>query len=127
MYLDGKLLAHPEKNYSRLKKIFYVRRTPKVSLVGVILRAEIWFSRTSAGKFEVCVKPTFRMQNDTNSANFRYIANKKYRSYHGNLLFFNCILLTWINILFGWTKFLFIWPNSFVRSVGSTKLFDSII
>ena len=30
---------------------FFVRRTPKVSTIGVILRAKSWFSRTSAVKF----------------------------------------------------------------------------
>ena len=53
-----------------------MRRIAKVSLVGVILRAESRFSRTSARK------STVRTQNDTDSANFRYTANKKYRSYH---------------------------------------------
>ena len=39
------------------------------------------FYRTSAGK------STFRMQNDTNSDNFQYSANKKYRSYQVRKVF----------------------------------------
>ena len=57
-------------------KDFFVRRTPKISLVGVILRAESGFSRTIVGK------STFRTNNNTDSANFRYTANKKYRLYY---------------------------------------------
>ena len=34
-----------------IKKILFVRRTPKVSLVGVVFRAESLFSRTSAVQF----------------------------------------------------------------------------
>ena len=47
------------------------------------IKTNITFSRTSPGK------STFRTQNDTNSANFWYTANKKYPSYHvRNILFF---------------------------------------
>ena len=58
--------------------IYFVRCIPKVSQAGVVLRAESSFSvhlkfhRTSPGK------STFRTQNDTDSANFRYTANEKY-------------------------------------------------
>ena len=64
------------------KKLFFVRRTLKVSFVDVVLRAESWFSRISVVKFYVCGKSIFRTQNDIVSVNFRYTANKKYRSYH---------------------------------------------
>ena len=37
--------------HSDRSKYFFVRRTPKVSLVGIVLRAESWFSRTNAVKF----------------------------------------------------------------------------
>ena len=37
-------------------KIFFIRRTPKVGLVGVVLRAENLFSSTSAVKFKLCGK-----------------------------------------------------------------------
>ena len=53
-----------------LWKKFFVCCTPKVCLVGVILHAESSFYHTSAGK------STFRTQNDTDSANFRYTAKK---------------------------------------------------
>ena len=36
---------------ARLIFFYFVCRTPKVSRVGVVLRAESLFSRTSAGKF----------------------------------------------------------------------------
>ena len=58
------------------KKHLFIRLTPKVSLVGVVLRAQTWFSehlkfyRTSAGK------STFHTQNDTDKANFRCKADK---------------------------------------------------
>ena len=79
-----------------MRKIGFVRRTPKVSRVGIVLRAESWFSRTSAVKFPVCGKwkqtwkfyltsagkSTFRAQNDTDKPNIRCTANKKYRLYH---------------------------------------------
>ena len=62
--------SEPLLNYSiwrsRVRIIFFVRRTPKVRLVGVIFCAESWFSRT---------------QNYTDSANYRYTANKKNRSF----------------------------------------------
>ena len=61
-------------------KIFFVLCTLKVSLAGIVLHEESWFSRTSAGK------STFCTLNDTDSANFRYTANKKYRSYQVHLL-----------------------------------------
>ena len=35
---------------------YFVRCIPKFSQFGVVLRAESWFSRTSAVKFEVCEK-----------------------------------------------------------------------
>ena len=40
------------------------------------IKTNIKLYRTSGGK------STFRTQNDTDSANFRYRENKKYRSYH---------------------------------------------
>ena len=45
------------------------------------LSAYFKFYRNSVGKL------TFRAQNNTDSANFRYTANKKYRSYHVRNLF----------------------------------------
>ena len=41
-----------------------------------LLRAKSWFFSTSAGK------STFSTQNDADSANFRYTADKRNRSYH---------------------------------------------
>ena len=58
------------------QKYLFVRCTSKDSLLDVVLRAESWFSvhlkfsRTSAGK------STFRMQNDTDSANEIYYFTK---------------------------------------------------
>ena len=54
---------------------YFVRRTPKVSLVGKILsvrkiKTNLKFPRTSAGK------STFRTQKDTENANFRCTADK---------------------------------------------------
>ena len=43
------IYAGYEKNVK--KKDFFVRRKAKVSLVGIVLRAESLFSRISAGKF----------------------------------------------------------------------------
>ena len=57
-------------------KSTFVRRTPKVSFVGVVLRAESLFSRTSAVKFQVCGKSAFGMQNETDKANFKCTADK---------------------------------------------------
>ena len=37
-----------------IRTIFFVRCIPKISRVGVVLRAESWFSRTSVVKFQVC-------------------------------------------------------------------------
>ena len=82
--------------YTLSWKPFFVRRTPKVSLVGIFLRVKSLFSRSSAVRISSVrkIKATlkfyrtsagksiFRTQNDTDSANFRYTANKKYRSYH---------------------------------------------
>ena len=53
-----------------IRTIFFVRCIPKVRWVGVILRVESWFSRTSVGK------STFRKQNETNKANFRCTLDK---------------------------------------------------
>ena len=64
------------KNSISNQKYFFVRRTSKVILVCVALRAKSWFSRTSTVKFWVCGKSTFRTQNGTESANFWYKANK---------------------------------------------------
>ena len=43
------------------------------------IKTNLKFYRTSAGK------STFRTQNDNDSANFRYTANKKYHSYLSEL------------------------------------------
>ena len=37
-----------------IKKFFFVHRRPKVSPVGIVLRAERWFFSTSAVKFQIC-------------------------------------------------------------------------
>ena len=64
------------------ENLILIRRKLEVSFVSVVLRAESWFDahlkfyHTSAGK------STFRTQNDTDKATFRYTANKKYLSYH---------------------------------------------
>ena len=54
-----------------VQNVFFVHHTSNVNLVGVVLCVE---------KFKVGGKSTFRTQNDTDSANFRYTANKKYCS-----------------------------------------------
>ena len=69
--------------------IIFVRLTPKVSLVGIVLRAESWFV-DGLFKFSAHLKfygisagkSSYRSQNDTDSTNFRYTANKQNRSYH---------------------------------------------
>ena len=60
---------------------FFVRKVNFPALVGKILsvrkiETNLKCYRTIAGN------STFRMQNDTDSTNFRYKANKKYRLYH---------------------------------------------
>ena len=47
----------PQRHYVlKWGKSFFVRRKLKVSLFGIVLRAENWFSHTSAVKFKVCGK-----------------------------------------------------------------------
>ena len=57
---------------------FWIRQGPTKCVLG----AKSWFSHTCAVKFYLCGKSTFRTQNDTDWANFRYTKNEKYHSYH---------------------------------------------
>ena len=79
LMLIFKIFIHGENNTLMIQnqdaclyfqdKLFFIRCTPKVSLVGVVLRTESLFSRTSAKK------STFRTQNGIDSTNYRYTAN----------------------------------------------------
>ena len=84
----------------QVRNVFFVRRTAKVCIVGIVLRTESWFSLITAVKccvqiiwinlkfYHTSAGKTFRTQNDTDSANFWYTANKKYRSYHVRNVYF---------------------------------------
>ena len=64
------------------RKLIFLHQCDKILSV-LKIKTNFKFFRTSAGK------STFRMQNDTDSANLRYTANKKYRSCHERKAYFN--------------------------------------
>ena len=63
--------------FSQLSNDFFARLAPKISLVGVVLRAESRFSHTSAVIFPLWETSTSRTQNDTNWAKLK----KEYAEY----------------------------------------------
>ena len=68
--------------YYNLVNIFLFDVHQKLALSVSFCVGKVDFLALVRQNFTFAAKYTFRTQNDTDSANFRYTANKKYRSYH---------------------------------------------